>query len=78
MNTTSAVVLAGGITAVGYWAQNRQLTIRYFVGVGIVAVILAAIGEASPELAQQFGLLLVVAAAMYYGIPISKAFGYTK
>jgi hypothetical protein len=71
-------VLAAGITAVGYWAQKRQLTMRYFVGVGILAVILAGIGEVDAGLAEKFGALIVAAALLYYGVPIAKAFGYTK
>lgn len=78
MNPTSAVVLTGTITAAGTWAQDKQISIRTFVGTGVLAIILAAMGEVSPELASQFGLLIVVAAALYYTIPIAKGLGYTR
>lgn len=78
MRVTTAAVLTGGITAVGYWAQNKQLPKKFFVGIAIMALMLALMDEANTQFAQQFGILLVIAAAMYYMIPISKALGYSK
>lgn len=73
MKTTTTVVLTGGITAVGHWAQDKKLDIAFFVGIGVLAIGLAALSEVNLEFAQQLSTLILVAAAFYYGVPISKA-----
>jgi small basic protein len=78
VNTTSSVVLTGVVTSAGQWAQNKTVNIQTFVGIGVLAVSLAAIGEVNAKLAEQFGLLVLVAAILYYAIPIAKGLGYYK
>lgn len=78
MNTTSSVVLTGLVVTAGQWSENKQVPIKTFVGVGVFAIFLAAIGEANALLAQQFGTLVLVTALLYYAIPIGKGLGYVK
>lgn len=78
MNTTTAVVLTAGITAAGYWAKDRSLPAKYYVGVGILTIGLAALGEINADFAQKFGMLLVVAALIIYIRPISEWLGFSK
>lgn len=78
MNTTTAVVLTGVVTTAGQWVESKQVSIRTFVGIGVFALALSAMGEVNAQLAEQFGVLVLVAALLYYTIPISKALGYTR
>lgn len=78
MDTTTSLVLTGGVVALGQWSQKKSVSIRMFVGIGFVAIILAALNNANPKLASQFAALILVAALLMNVIPISKAFGFTK
>lgn len=72
MNTTTSVVLAGGLAAAGQWAQDKKVTIKMVVGVGVLALFLAVISEANPKLAQQFGVLVLVGSVFLYGPDVAK------
>ena len=78
MNTTSAVVLTGVTVAAGQYAQDKKIQVRTFVGVGVLAIMLAALSEADAKLAGQFATLVLVGAVLIYAVPIAKALGYTK
>lgn len=73
MNTTTTVVLTGGVVALGTWLKGDQLGIRNFVGIGVLTVGLAAIGEVNPKLAEQFGVLILVTAVLVYGAQVGTA-----
>jgi hypothetical protein len=72
MNTTTTVVGTGIVVAAGRWSQGKGVEMRTFVGVGVLAIFLAIMGEGNAKLAQQFGALVLVAAVLIYAIPISK------
>jgi small basic protein len=78
MDTATAVVGTGLIVALGRWAKNEKLSIQNFVGIGVLAVGLAMLGAINAEFAAQFSVLVLVAAMMYYLVPITKALGFTK
>ena len=78
MNTATSVVLTGVVTTAGQWSQSKQVTIKTFVGMGVLALSLAALSEVNAGLAEQFGLLVLVAALLFYAVPISRGLGYTK
>ena len=72
MNTTTSVVATGLVVSAGRWSQGKGVDIKTFIGVGVLAIFLAIIGEGNAKLAQQFGALILVAAVLIYAIPISK------
>lgn len=78
MNTTTTVVATGIVVAGGQWAKNKQVDIKTFVGIGVLAILLALLGEGNAKLAEQFGVLILVGAILMYAIPIAKGLGYTK
>lgn len=78
MNTTSSVVLAGLVVTAGRWSQGKELTMRVVVGGTFLAIALAAMGEANADLASKFGLLVLTAAVLTYGVPIAKKTGLAK
>lgn len=73
MKTTTSVVLTGVIVGAGHYAQDKKVPATMFVGLGVVALVLAALGEGNASFAETFGLLMVIAALLYYGEPIAKA-----
>lgn len=77
MNTTAAVVIAGGVVVLGQWATGKEkVPLRVLVGVAGVAIALAIMDEANPALASAFGMLIVAAAVLTYAQPIAKWLGY--
>lgn len=78
MNTTTSTVLTAVIVTTGQWSQGKSLSIRIFVGMGMVAIFLAVIAEADAEMAQKFGALILIAAVFLYGPSITKKLGFTK
>lgn len=78
MDTTNAVVGTGILTVAGRWAQDKPLDIRVAIGVGALALFLAAFNNSYPELAGKFATLVLVAAVFLYGPAIAKKMGLTK
>lgn len=75
MNTTTSVVLTGALVALGQWTNDKQVTVKMVVGVGLVALFLAAMSEVNQPLAQQFGVLILVGAVFIYGPDVMKGLG---
>lgn len=73
MKTTTSVVLTGVVVSAGHIAQDKKIPPTMFVGLGIVALVLAALGESNASFAETFGALMVVAALLYYGQPLATA-----
>jgi hypothetical protein len=78
MDTGTAVIGTGVMVGVGRWAKGEQISIKNFVGIGVLAIGLALLQSMNPPFAEQWGLLVFVAATMYYLIDITKALGFTK
>lgn len=78
MNTTNIVVLASIVTVTGQWSEGKGLSIRVVIGATIFALMLGAMNEASPKLAQQFALLLLVAVVWRYGRGIVNKTGIAR
>lgn len=76
MKTTTSVVLTGGIVAVGQWIQDKQITFKIIVGVGITALFLAVIAESNAEFAEGLGTLILVGAIFAYAPDIVKTLGF--
>lgn len=73
MNTTTSVVLTGAIVTLGQWLESKKVTMKIWIGVGVMAVMLAVMAEADPKLASQFGLLVLLGAVLIYAVPIGNA-----
>lgn len=73
MNTTSSVVLTGALVIGTYIAEGKKFPPKIFVGMAVLVIILAALSETNPKFAQQFGLLILVAAVFTYGQRIAAA-----
>lgn len=78
MNVGTSVVLTGVIVTAGQWAEDKSMKMKTFVGLGVLALSLAALSEADTKLAETFGALILVTALLYYARPIAKGLGYTK
>lgn len=78
MNTTTSAVASGVIVAFGTWAQEKPLTIKIAIGTGGVALILSLMSQANEELAQKFGMLILLASAFAYLPAIVKKLGLSK
>jgi hypothetical protein len=73
MNTTAAVVLTGAIVTLGQWLKDRKVTMKIWIGVAILALMLSLLSEADPKLASQFGALVLVGAFLLYMPDIANA-----
>lgn len=78
MDTTTSVILTGGVVALGRWSKDQKIEFRQFVGVGVLAIFIAAIANTNQQFAEQLALLVLIAALLVYVIPISKALGFTR
>jgi hypothetical protein len=76
MSTTNTVVLTGVVVALGRWAQGKPVEFRMAIGALVLALFLAAMDDASPKLASQFGALVLVTALLIYAVPIAQKLGY--
>lgn len=66
MNTTTSAVATGAIVAVGRWSQGKSVGVEIAIGSAGVALILSLLASANSELAQQFGLLILLGATFVY------------
>ncbi|HET7414766.1 MAG TPA: hypothetical protein VFI97_03620 [Arthrobacter sp.] len=74
----SAMLGTGVLATLGTWAEGKELTVRPVVGGTFLALFLAGLSEASPELAGRLALLVLLAAAFRYVPPILAKSGLTK
>lgn len=79
MDTTTSVVAAVLIVAVGQWSKkDGKISIKLVIGMMFLAIFLSALSSANEKLAQQFAALILVGAVFTYFMPIAKKLGYTK
>lgn len=72
MNTTASVVLTGVVVGAGHIVREKKVPSKVFVGVGFLAIALAAMNEVNAELASQFAVLILVGAVLMYGVDIGN------
>lgn len=77
-STTNSIVLTGTIVTVGRWAEGKSLSVKVVTGAVFVAIGLAAMGEIAPQVAQPFGILILVMALWLYFPAIAKKAGIIK
>lgn len=79
MDTTTSVVAAVLIVAVGQWSKkDGKISIKLVIGMMFLAIFLSALSSANEKLAQQFAALILVGAVFTYFMPIAKKLGYSK
>lgn len=66
MNTTTTAVMTGVLVAAGRWSQGKTIGVEIAIGTAGVALILSLIANANEQLAQRFGLLILLAAAFAF------------
>ena len=79
MDTTTSVVLAVIITAVGEWSKpDGKLSVKLVIGMMVLALFLSAMESANADFAKKFAMLILVGAIFVNVIPITKKLGFTK
>lgn len=78
MNTTTSAVAAGVMVAAGRWSQGKDVGVEIAIGSAGVALILSLLANANEKLAQQFGLLILLAAAFAYLPGIVQKLGLNR
>lgn len=78
MDTTTAVVGTVGVVALGKWATDKKIDLKFAVGTGIYAAAISILGQSNSKFAQQFATLVFVTALLLYIVKITNALGFTK
>lgn len=78
MNPTSAIVLTATIVALGKWAKDEKLDIKFIVAGGFAAIVLTVLAEVNDKYARAMGMLILIAAVYAYGPLLVKKAGLTK
>lgn len=78
MNTTTSTVAAGAIVIAGRWSQDKGFDLKVAIGTAGVALILSLMAQANEKLAQQFGLLILLAACFAYLPGLVSKLGLNK
>jgi hypothetical protein len=75
VDTTTSTLLSGTIVVVGRWAEDQPIHARIIIGIVSSAIALALLGTANAELAQAFGMIVLLTAVFRYGVPVLKKAG---
>lgn len=73
MKPVAASIIAGALTVAGTYARGKTPNMDTAVGVAGMAIGLGLIDSMSPDLAQKFGWLVIVAVALYHAKPLFEA-----
>lgn len=75
IGTATTVLATAGVVALGVWAEEQKVTVKFIVGTGVYAAALAILGEVNDKFAAQVGLLVFVTAVLFYGPKALQALG---
>jgi uncharacterized membrane protein YfcA len=78
MGTSVSVVATVVVVALGRWAKDKQVDMKFVVGSGVYAALLSLVGSTNQKFAEQLGLLVLVTAFLIYIRDISSALGFTR
>lgn len=78
ISPVSSALLTGGVVATANVVDKKGLSFRQLAGVGIYSILLAVLNETNPNLAAQFGLLVLIGVLFTYTPRIVKALGMDK
>lgn len=78
MPTTVTVVGTVAIVALGRWSQDKPITMKFAVGTGIYAVIIAMVTSGNQKFGEQLALLVLVSAFFMYIQSIARGLGLAK
>lgn len=76
MNATGTLALTAAIVVVGTWAKGDRLNIRMAVGFAVLLVLLSVGADINERLANAFGVLVVITAALLYVPAIVRKLGF--
>lgn len=76
MNATGTLALTAAIVVVGTWAKGDSLNIRMAVGFAVLLVLLSVGADINERLANTFGVLVVITAALLYVPAIVRKLGF--
>lgn len=75
LGTATTVLGTGAVVAIGQWADDKKISVKFVVGLGVFAFSLAVLGEVNPKLSGQFGTLVFVTAILVYGPKAAASLG---
>ena len=75
IGTGTTVLATAGVVALGIWANDKTISMKYVVGTGMYAAGLSIVGEANPDFAAKVGLLVFVTAILVYGPAVAAKLG---
>lgn len=78
IGTTTTVLGTAGLVALGLWAEDKNISMKFIVGTGIYASAIAILGEANQEFAAKFALTVFVLAILLYGPGVLNKLGLTN
>ena len=72
ISPTTSLMGTGALILVGTLVEDKAIDLRKVVAIGVIAIGLSIMSETKPDLAAQFGLLIMIGAAFRYVPSISK------
>lgn len=77
IDTTTSVVLTGAVAGAGRWAAGQQLDIKFAIGFGALAAIMAVFSKIDQNIAEVLGLIVLIGVAAKYLPVLVNKFGWT-
>lgn len=77
MDTTTAVVTTGAIAGAGRWAAGQPVDIKFAIGVGALALVMAVFSKIDERIAEMLGLIVLIGVSAKYLPVIIGKFGWT-
>lgn len=78
MRPVPAAVVAGALIVAGKWSDGNEPTIDNAIGVAGIALGLALLEQANPQLASGFAVLIVLSVAFIYLPVLAKNTGLAR
>lgn len=76
MKAATSMTLIAAIALAGKWSQDKKLDMKTVVGLALMAVLLSMLVEVNANLADQFGLLILLGASFFYLPRLVKGLGF--
>lgn len=77
MDVTTSVVATGAVAAAGRWAAGQQLDVKFAIGVGALAVVMAMFSKIDQNIAEMLGLIVLLGVSAKYLPAIVAKLGWT-
>lgn len=76
MKASTSMTLIAAIALAGRWSEDKKLDMRVVIGLAVMAVLLSILVEWDAELADQFGVLILLGAGFIYLPRLVKGLGF--